>query len=307
MSSAEDIQNPTTELLNEEQEQNNAPPDSEQTTEENVGGQSAPESAGVEGQPHEEQTEGEGTEGQAGSSSSRSEGEDVVKGEEEREANVETEEIVEEKGKEGKKPELDTQLRPEDSKGKKDGIEDRPGIPKVEDVPELGQDTHSDAASRSPSPRSPRGGSPPPAPQREPSPSPARERRNRKRRQKKVRTYPSEDEEAQGHQGFSMEGALPQGKHQMSITKDVPQQLAERPRPQQQKSQQQPAPVAQPQQQQGKKKDPMRLRLDLNLDIEVTLKARIHGDIELSLLWVAPPSIAGFCVISKLTYPTREG
>ncbi|KAJ6259379.1 hypothetical protein Dda_6280 [Drechslerella dactyloides] len=34
----------------------------------------------------------------------------------------------------------------------------------------------------------------------------------------------------------------------------------------------------------GQKKDTLRLRLDLNLDIEVTLKARIHGDLELALL-----------------------
>jgi hypothetical protein len=33
-----------------------------------------------------------------------------------------------------------------------------------------------------------------------------------------------------------------------------------------------------------KKSDTLRLRLDLNLDIEITLKARIHGDLELALL-----------------------
>jgi hypothetical protein len=33
-------------------------------------------------------------------------------------------------------------------------------------------------------------------------------------------------------------------------------------------------------------KDTLRLRLDLNLDIEIQLKARIHGDLELSLLYV---------------------
>ncbi|KAJ2890215.1 hypothetical protein MKZ38_002261 [Zalerion maritima] len=31
-------------------------------------------------------------------------------------------------------------------------------------------------------------------------------------------------------------------------------------------------------------KDTLKLRLDLNLDVEITLKARIHGDLELSLL-----------------------
>lgn len=36
-------------------------------------------------------------------------------------------------------------------------------------------------------------------------------------------------------------------------------------------------------------KDTLRLRLDLNLDIEIQLKARIHGDLELSLLYVNSP------------------
>lgn len=40
-------------------------------------------------------------------------------------------------------------------------------------------------------------------------------------------------------------------------------------------------------QQGGKSKsDTLRLRLDLNLDIEITLKAKIHGDLELALLYV---------------------
>ncbi|KAK4040236.1 hypothetical protein C8A01DRAFT_15864 [Parachaetomium inaequale] len=34
----------------------------------------------------------------------------------------------------------------------------------------------------------------------------------------------------------------------------------------------------------GGKSDTLRLRLDLNLDIEITLKAKIHGDLELALL-----------------------
>jgi len=34
-------------------------------------------------------------------------------------------------------------------------------------------------------------------------------------------------------------------------------------------------------------KDTLRLRLDLNLDVEITLKARIHGDLELALLYVS--------------------
>jgi hypothetical protein len=32
------------------------------------------------------------------------------------------------------------------------------------------------------------------------------------------------------------------------------------------------------------KRDTLRLRLDLNLDVEITLKAKIHGDLELALL-----------------------
>ncbi|KAL2127517.1 hypothetical protein VTI74DRAFT_10610 [Chaetomium olivicolor] len=34
----------------------------------------------------------------------------------------------------------------------------------------------------------------------------------------------------------------------------------------------------------GGKSDTLRLRLDLNLDVEITLKAKIHGDLELALL-----------------------
>jgi hypothetical protein len=37
----------------------------------------------------------------------------------------------------------------------------------------------------------------------------------------------------------------------------------------------------------GGKSDTLRLRLDLNLDIEITLKAKIHGDLELALLYVS--------------------
>ncbi|AEO55604.1 hypothetical protein MYCTH_2299605 [Thermothelomyces thermophilus ATCC 42464] len=38
------------------------------------------------------------------------------------------------------------------------------------------------------------------------------------------------------------------------------------------------------QQKDGGKRDTLRLRLDLNLDVEITLKAKIHGDLELALL-----------------------
>ena len=34
----------------------------------------------------------------------------------------------------------------------------------------------------------------------------------------------------------------------------------------------------------SQKKDALKLRLDLNLDIEVTIKAKVHGDVTLSLL-----------------------
>ena len=34
----------------------------------------------------------------------------------------------------------------------------------------------------------------------------------------------------------------------------------------------------------GQKKEALKLRLDLNLDIEVTIKAKVHGDVTLSLL-----------------------
>lgn len=48
-------------------------------------------------------------------------------------------------------------------------------------------------------------------------------------------------------------------------------------------------------------KNPLRLRLDLNLEIEVTLKASIHGDLTLSLLYVLPYLIYTF-ISAKLTF-----
>lgn len=44
--------------------------------------------------------------------------------------------------------------------------------------------------------------------------------------------------------------------------------------------------VQQQGQKDGGKSDTLRLRLDLNLDVEITLKAKIHGDLELALLYV---------------------
>ena len=57
------------------------------------------------------------------------------------------------------------------------------------------------------------------------------------------------------------------------------------------------------QQQQGGgdkgKSDTLRLRLDLNLDIEITLKAKIHGDLELALLYVTiSPLLASIFLFS---------
>lgn len=49
----------------------------------------------------------------------------------------------------------------------------------------------------------------------------------------------------------------------------------------------------------GGKSDTLRLRLDLNLDIEITLKAKIHGDLELALLYVFPLFI--LCLYLPLT------
>lgn len=44
----------------------------------------------------------------------------------------------------------------------------------------------------------------------------------------------------------------------------------------------------------------LKLRLDLNLDVEVELKAKIHGDITLSLLYVLPPDNCGMHLTWKL-------
>ena len=51
----------------------------------------------------------------------------------------------------------------------------------------------------------------------------------------------------------------------------------------------------------GGKSDTLRLRLDLNLDIEITLKAKIHGDLELALLYVF---FSHFAFFSRLPPPT---
>lgn len=64
--------------------------------------------------------------------------------------------------------------------------------------------------------------------------------------------------------------------YESSATEDMP--LRERQYPPQQQQMQQ-----QQQQAPAKKTDAIKLRLDLNLDIEVELKARIHGDLTLSL------------------------
>jgi hypothetical protein len=59
----------------------------------------------------------------------------------------------------------------------------------------------------------------------------------------------------------------------------------------------------------GGKSDTLRLRLDLNLDIEITLKAKIHGDLELALLYVLGFPFCSFChLLSHFppTIPTRN-
>jgi hypothetical protein len=49
-------------------------------------------------------------------------------------------------------------------------------------------------------------------------------------------------------------------------------------------------------------KDTLRLRLDLNLDIEIQLKARIHGDLELSLLYVKPSNLSFNLPVAVVSY-----
>ncbi|KAK6355964.1 hypothetical protein TWF718_000340 [Orbilia javanica] len=63
--------------------------------------------------------------------------------------------------------------------------------------------------------------------------------------------------------------------YESSATEELP--LRERQYPPQKQAQIQQQPEA------GKKSDPIKLRLDLNLEVEVELKARIHGDLTLSL------------------------
>ncbi|KAF3173961.1 hypothetical protein EYR41_004351 [Orbilia oligospora] len=64
--------------------------------------------------------------------------------------------------------------------------------------------------------------------------------------------------------------------YESSATEDMPLRERQYPPQQQMQMQQQPEP--------GKKSDPIKLRLDINLEVEVELKARIHGDLTLSLL-----------------------
>lgn len=50
------------------------------------------------------------------------------------------------------------------------------------------------------------------------------------------------------------------------------------------------------------KNDTLRLRLDLNLDIEITLKAKIHGDLELCLLYVESLAATPFLSLPSIYY-----
>lgn len=63
--------------------------------------------------------------------------------------------------------------------------------------------------------------------------------------------------------------------YESSATEDMPLRERQYPPQQQQMQQQQPASTG--------KTDAIKLRLDINLEIEVELKARIHGDLTLSL------------------------
>ena len=40
----------------------------------------------------------------------------------------------------------------------------------------------------------------------------------------------------------------------------------------------------------GGKGEQLRLRLEINLDVEIQLKAKIHGDLTIGLLYVSPSS-----------------
>ncbi|KID64273.1 hypothetical protein MAN_06447, partial [Metarhizium hybridum] len=63
---------------------------------------------------------------------------------------------------------------------------------------------------------------------------------------------------------------------------DVPRQIALQQQPQLQAQQPQIRAVAQT----SEKSNPLKLRLDLNLDVDIQLRAKIHGDVTLALLWV---------------------
>lgn len=78
--------------------------------------------------------------------------------------------------------------------------------------------------------------------------------------------------------------ALQKSSGSSSALKGVDYQRQQQQQQQQQMQQQQ---QQQPQEQGGGgKSDTLKLRLDLNLEIEIQLKARIHGDLELALLYV---------------------
>ena len=127
-----------------------------------------------------------------------------------------------------------------------------------------------------------------PKPARAESAEPSVSRTRRRRRRNASRNQPSwYDSEKENHNNYDEDGAGGNGK-----------QLAPRQRqrqPQQYQQQQQQLQMQQQQQQQTTKsggdggKNPLKLRLDLNLEVEVTLKARIHGDLTLALLYVQTP------------------
>ncbi|KAK9440164.1 hypothetical protein VB005_04785 [Metarhizium brunneum] len=87
---------------------------------------------------------------------------------------------------------------------------------------------------------------------------------------------------------MAAKGQPVQRKHQIvqdytsESEEEVPRQIALQQQPQLQAQQPQIRAVAQT----SEKSNPLKLRLDLNLDVDIQLRAKIHGDVTLALLWV---------------------
>lgn len=134
--------------------------------------------------------------------------------------------------------------------------------------------------ARPPSPSPSPERSPSPVPDREEAPSPPAGEPPRSQQRKAV------DDE--------IDRAARRGEQQVARAPKRPRRQQQQQQRQQQQQpiqpqQQVPQQVQQPQpQQKESRSDPISLRLDINLEIEVTLKARIHGDLTLALLYVPP-------------------